>query len=72
MQKERNWLIQELQKYALDKHSRVSFVSGDVHCAAVGLFKTWVKEKKKPPVQPELDHRYMVNVTTSTLLCSAH
>lgn len=36
-----------------------------MHCAAVGIFKTWVKEKKKAPVQPALDHRYMVNVTTS-------
>ncbi|KAL1947332.1 hypothetical protein VTO73DRAFT_14293 [Trametes versicolor] len=66
--KERNWLIQELQTYALDRHSRVSFVSGDVHCAAVGIFKTWVKEKKKAPVQPALDHRYMVNVTTSAIV----
>ncbi|KAI0781344.1 hypothetical protein BD413DRAFT_27799 [Trametes elegans] len=66
--KERNWLVQELQKYALATRSRVSFVSGDVHCAAVGLFKTWVKEKKKPPIQPSLDHRYMVNVTTSAIV----
>ncbi|KAI9056891.1 hypothetical protein FKP32DRAFT_1762870 [Trametes sanguinea] len=66
--KERNWLIQELQKFALATHSRVSFVSGDVHCAAVGLFKTWVKDKKKPAVPPPQDHRYMVNVVTSAIV----
>ena len=61
-------MIVELQKYALATHARVSIVSGDVHCAAVGLLKTWVKEKKKPDVPPPLDHRYMVNVVTSTSL----
>ncbi|KAH9857680.1 hypothetical protein C2E23DRAFT_286396 [Lenzites betulinus] len=66
--KERNWLIQELQTYALDRHSRVSFVSGDVHCAAVGVFKTWVKEKKRSSVDPAMDHRYMVNVTSSAIV----
>ncbi|KAI0350240.1 hypothetical protein OH77DRAFT_1431241 [Trametes cingulata] len=66
-QRERNWFILELQKYALATHTRVSFVSGDVHCAAVGLFKTLVKDKKKnPAIPPPVDHRYMVNVVTST------
>ncbi|KAI0648264.1 hypothetical protein C8Q79DRAFT_905728 [Trametes meyenii] len=66
--KERNWLILELQKYALSKRSRVSFISGDVHCAAVGVFKTLVKEKKKPPIPPASDHRYMVNVVSSAIV----
>ncbi|KAI0329832.1 hypothetical protein GY45DRAFT_827575 [Cubamyces sp. BRFM 1775] len=66
--KERNWLIQEFQKYALDTRSRVSFVSGDVHCAAVGVFRTFVKDKKKPGVPPTLDHRYMVNVVSSAIV----
>ena len=65
LQKERNWLILELQKYAKAQHARVSIVSGDVHCAAVGLLKTWVKEKKRPDIPPPQDHRYMVNVVTS-------
>ena len=71
MQKERNWLIQEFQKYALDMRSRVSFVSGDVHCAAVGVFRTFVKGKKKPGVPPTLDHRYMVNVVSSMCLLTS-
>ena len=67
-QKERNWLIQELQKYAFATHTRVSIVSGDVHCSAVGVLKTLVREKKRQDVPPPLDHRYMINVVTSTRL----
>ena len=65
MQRERNWLIQELQKYALATHTRVSIVSGDVHCSAVGVLKTLVRDKKKQDIPPQLDHRYMINVVTS-------
>ncbi|TFK88792.1 hypothetical protein K466DRAFT_575189 [Polyporus arcularius HHB13444] len=64
--KERNWLILELQKYAKGQHVRVSIVSGDVHCAAVGVLKTFVKEKKRPDIPPPQDHRYMVNVVTNS------
>ncbi|KAI0747647.1 hypothetical protein C8Q80DRAFT_1353629 [Daedaleopsis nitida] len=66
--RERNWFIVELQQYARSTHARVSFVSGDVHCAAVGLLKTHVKEKKRPDIPPPLDHRYMVNVVTSAIV----
>lgn len=68
VQRERNWLILELQQYARATHARVSFISGDVHCAAVGLLKTWIKEKKKPDIPPPLDHRYMVNIVSSTCI----
>jgi hypothetical protein len=64
-QRERNWFIQQMQLIAREQRLRVSFVSGDVHCAAVGLFKTLVKGKKAVDVVPELDFRYMINVTTS-------
>ncbi|KAI0806950.1 hypothetical protein C8Q74DRAFT_1312933 [Fomes fomentarius] len=66
--RERNWLILELQQYARATHARVSFISGDVHCAAVGLLKTWIKEKKKPDIPPPLDHRYMVNIVSSAIV----
>lgn len=36
-QKEREHLIQNLQKYSLDHKSRITFISGDVHLAAMGL-----------------------------------
>lgn len=63
-QKERNWLIEEVQNLARLQHIRVSFLSGDVHCAAVGVLKT-LKIKNKPEVSPLTDYRYMVNVVTS-------
>lgn len=45
---------------------RVTFLSGDVHCAAAGVLKT-LKIKNKPEVVPAVDHRYMVNIVTSML-----
>lgn len=33
--KERNWLVDTLQRLALEKQWRVTFLSGDVHVAAV-------------------------------------
>jgi hypothetical protein len=71
-QKERNWLIQQLQNFAKVKRIRVSFLSGDVHCAAVGVLKTLSKGKSKKEVLPPVDFRYMVNIVSSkisTLFC---
>jgi hypothetical protein len=65
LQAERNWFILELQKLALYQRIRVSFLSGDVHCGAVGVLKTLGKGKSQTAVPPEGDHRYMVNVVTS-------
>jgi hypothetical protein len=45
----------------------VSFISGDVHCAAVGVLKT-LKSKQNPEVPPIQDWRYMVNVVTSAIV----
>ncbi|KAF8162955.1 hypothetical protein B0H34DRAFT_301294 [Crassisporium funariophilum] len=65
--KERNWLIEQLQNFAGVKHIRVSFLSGDVHCAAVGVLKT-LRGKGKPEVAPFNDYRYMINVVTSAIV----
>lgn len=65
--KERNWFIEQLQHFARSKRIRVSFVSGDVHCAAVGVLKT-LKQKNKPELRPEEDWRYMQNITTSAIV----
>ena len=53
MQTERNWFIQQLQALAQAKYTRITFLSGDVHCAAVGVLKTRIKGKKNdvPPDQ---------------------
>ena len=65
MQKERNWFIEQLQLYAKAHRTRITFLSGDVHCAAVGVLKTFVKGKNAPDVPPPGDFRYMINVVTS-------
>lgn len=61
--KERNWLVLQMQRIALQSHVRVTFLSGDVHLAAVGVLFTH-KEK----LEPALDHRYMLNVVTSAIV----
>lgn len=69
-QRERNWFIEQLQQFAKSKHTRVTFLSGDVHCAAVGVLKTLVRGKKEPDVPAALDFRYMLNVVSSEVLRS--
>lgn len=62
--KERNWFILECQYYALSKKLRVTFLSGDVHCAAVGLLHTYYGNHGEPKhLEPSMDHRYMMNVS---------
>lgn len=68
LQRERNWLIEQFQQLARVKRIRVTFVSGDVHCGAVGVLKTLAKGKHSVPVPPAQDYRYMVNVVSSTCL----
>ncbi|THH08214.1 hypothetical protein EW145_g2858 [Phellinidium pouzarii] len=65
---ERNDFVLKLQEFAQKTHTRVTFLSGDVHCAAVGLFKTLVREKKANDIDPMIDHRFMLNVVTSAIV----
>ncbi|PPR04970.1 hypothetical protein CVT24_010428 [Panaeolus cyanescens] len=65
--KERNWLVEQLQNFARIKHIRVTFISGDVHCGAVGLFKT-LRLKGKPEIAPQNDHKWMANIVTSAIV----
>lgn len=53
-----------MQHLAKDQRIRVSFLSGDVHCAAVGVLKTLTKGKNEA-IPADADYRYMVNVVTS-------
>ncbi|KAF8321571.1 hypothetical protein DL93DRAFT_2163184 [Clavulina sp. PMI_390] len=64
---ERNWLLLEFQKIAQAQHVRISIVSGDVHCAAVGCLKTLAK-KKGQEIEPAKDRRYMLNIVTSAIV----
>jgi hypothetical protein len=63
--KERNWLVLELQRVAQSQNLRVTFLSGDVHLAAVGCLFT---KKRIRKIQPRHDHRYMLNVITSAIV----
>lgn len=65
LQKERNWVIEQFQNFAKARRVRVTFLSGDVHCAAVGVLKT-LKLKNKQEIPAASDHRYMLNIVTST------
>jgi len=46
---------------------RVSYLTGDVHCAAVGVFKTLTRGKGHD-INPAHDHRYMIDVTSSAIV----
>lgn len=64
---ERNDLIKRLQEVALVHKLRITFLSGDVHCAAVGELRT-LYHKESHKVEPSLDHRMMYNVVTSAIV----
>ncbi|EGO20988.1 hypothetical protein SERLADRAFT_351219 [Serpula lacrymans var. lacrymans S7.9] len=69
--KERNWFIQQLQGLARVRRIRVTFLSGDVHCAAVGVLKTLARgngKAGKAEIPPATDFRYMLNVVTSAIV----
>ncbi|KAG6919956.1 hypothetical protein DXG01_013305 [Tephrocybe rancida] len=69
--KERNWFIEQMQQFALSKRIRVTFVSGDVHCAAVGVLKTLKPKGKGQEIAPSVDHRYMLNIVTIIAMVSS-
>ncbi|KAL7411351.1 hypothetical protein BDY24DRAFT_364703 [Mrakia frigida] len=61
---ERNWLVEQCQRIAEEQHVRISFLSGDVHCAATAAFYT----KSKNRMKPEVDKKYMVQIVTSAIV----
>ncbi|CAE7231572.1 unnamed protein product [Rhizoctonia solani] len=69
LSRERNWFIEQVQAFSKARRIRVTFLSGDVHCAAVGYFKTLARGGgKAPAIDPLGDHRYMLNVVTSAIV----
>lgn len=66
--KERNWLVLECQKFAIEMQARITFLSGDVHLAAVGCLFTHKRKGSRKLLAPEMDHRYMLNVVTSAIV----
>ena len=65
--KERNWFVMECQHLALEMGARITFLSGDVHLAAVGCLFSKVKPGRSK-IEPTKDHRYMLNVVTSAIV----
>lgn len=59
---ERNWLVLEFQKLAVSNRLRITYLSGDVHLAAVGYFFD------KHKIKPELDPKYAVNIISSAIV----
>ncbi|KAG2487923.1 hypothetical protein HYH03_013503 [Edaphochlamys debaryana] len=60
-EQEKYCLVKMCQDLALSRGFRVTFLSGDVHCAAVGCFQTLPKANLKS------DHRYMLQVISSAI-----
>lgn len=61
--KERNDLIRRFQQLSKSRNVRITFLSGDVHLAAIGRFYSLPRFN----IAPENDHRYMVNVISSAI-----
>ncbi|CAD6581578.1 MAG: hypothetical protein CYPHOPRED_001655 [Cyphobasidiales sp. Tagirdzhanova-0007] len=59
---ERNWLIVECRQLATERRMRITFLSGDVHLAAVGR----IFDKRGVP--PERDPSYMLNIVSSAIV----
>ena len=59
---ERNWLVERVQELSLEKHIRVSYISGDVHAAGVGVFFGYHQH------DPSLDPKYSLAVITSAIV----
>jgi hypothetical protein len=64
---ERSRFIERLQRYAQSRGVRVSFLTGDVHCAAVGVLKTLTHWRSSAPA-PASDYRYMLNIVSSAIV----
>ncbi len=60
---ERRAMLEWLQSFALHRRVRVSFISGDSHCAAVGRVCSTKGERGGVH-----DERMMVNVTSSAIV----
>ncbi|KAL1920335.1 uncharacterized protein VTP21DRAFT_1481 [Calcarisporiella thermophila] len=61
---ERKGFIEKLQLYAREKNVRVTFISGDVHCASVGKLhsKATVEEQQDPNTMYQIISSAIVNI----------
>ncbi|KAM0751564.1 hypothetical protein T439DRAFT_324749 [Meredithblackwellia eburnea MCA 4105] len=61
---ERNWFIEQLQQIQLDQRLRISFLSGDVHAAAVSK----LHNSKNHDLAPAKDQKFMLQVISSAIV----
>jgi hypothetical protein len=65
--KERDMFLLGLQQFAKERSCRVTFLSGDVHVAAVGFFKTNNRVFGSEYLFPEEDYRLMYQIVSSAI-----
>lgn len=80
---ERNALIERFQRWAVEKHVRISFMSGDVHCSANskvrralvaskegegGLLTQSAQFYSKKKLEPAQDPKYMCQIISSAIV----
>lgn len=68
---ERNNILSRLQDFAKERNIRVTFLSGDVHCAAFSMFRSDKHVRHKLKLKPENDHRLMYQVISSAIVNQA-
>lgn len=68
---ERNRILGRLQDFAKQRSIRVTFLSGDVHCAAFSMFRSDKHVRHKLHLKPENDHRLMYQVISSAIVNQA-
>lgn len=76
--KERNYLVAQLQNFGAKHGIRITILSGDVHLAAIGRFKSKIhthhltssheSENENVLAHPETDVRLMFNVVSSAVV----
>lgn len=68
---ERNEILGRLQDFARKRSIRVTFLSGDVHCAAFSMFRSDKETRIAHQLQPQNDHRLMYQVIASAIVNQA-
>jgi len=69
--KERDTQLVRFQKFARERNIRVTFLSGDVHCAAFSRFRSDAFTRERHKLTPESDSNLMYQVISSAIVNQA-
>lgn len=69
--KERDRQLVRFQQLAAEKSLRITFISGDVHCAAFSRFRSDTTTRGKLGLKPETDNKLMYQVISSAIVNQA-